>query len=67
MPQPKPGESKNDYLQRCIPQLIHEGRQQDQAIAICYSMYDRHTNHKNKKRENLSKRVNKTKLYMMYY
>ena len=32
-----PGESKDDYLGRCIPVLIGEGYKQDQAIAICIS------------------------------
>ena len=71
MPQPKPGESKNDYLKRCIPELIYEGRQQNQAIAICYAMYDKrndknYKNHKNHKKENMSK-SDKTKLYVAHY
>ena len=32
-----PGESKDDYLGRCIPVLIGEGYKQDQAIDICIS------------------------------
>ena len=32
-----PGESEDDYLGRCIPQLISEGYEQDQATAICYA------------------------------
>ena len=31
-----PGESQDDYLGRCIPKLIGEGYDQDQATAICY-------------------------------
>ena len=31
-----PGESQDDYLGRCIPKLIGEGYDQDQAAAICY-------------------------------
>ena len=31
-----PGESQDDYLGRCIPKLIGEGYDQDQASAICY-------------------------------
>jgi len=34
-----PGESKDNYLGRCIPQLIKEGYDQDQAAAICYGSY----------------------------
>ena len=33
------GESKDDYLGRCIPQLIKEGYDQDQAAAICYDSF----------------------------
>lgn len=43
MPQPKSGEDQADYLGRCIPALIREGRERDQAIAICYSNWDRKT------------------------
>lgn len=42
MPKPTTGESKNDFLKRCIPQLIDEGRSQEQAVAICNSLYDEH-------------------------
>jgi len=34
------GESKDDYLQRCIPVLRSEGYEQDQAVAICISEYE---------------------------
>tara|TARA_R110000772_G_scaffold32192_2_gene79020 strand:- start:1022 stop:2410 length:1389 start_codon:yes stop_codon:yes gene_type:complete len=32
-----PGESKDDYLGRCIPKLLGEGYEEDQAAAICYA------------------------------
>jgi hypothetical protein len=32
---PQAGESKNDFLGRCIPLEIRKGHKQDQAIAIC--------------------------------
>ena len=35
-----PGESESDYLGRCIPQLISEGYDQDQAAAICYAGFE---------------------------
>jgi len=35
-----PGESRDDYLGRCIPQLISEGYDEDQAAAICYDTFD---------------------------
>ena len=74
MPQPKPGETKKDYLKRCIPELIHEGREQKQSVAICHAIYDKHNNtnnqstrnHKNHKKENMSK-SDKTKLYVAHY
>jgi len=34
-----PGESRDSYLQRCIPTLIKEGYDQDQAAAICYDTF----------------------------
>lgn len=39
MPEPKNGESKKSYLERCVPKLIDEGKSTDQAVAICSSMY----------------------------
>lgn len=38
--EPESGESKNDFLQRCIPIEINNGHPQDQAVAMCSSMYD---------------------------
>ena len=34
-----PGESKDAYVGRCIPQLLKEGYDQDQAAAICYESF----------------------------
>lgn len=34
------GESKDDYIGRCIPQLISEGYDEEQAAAICYSSFE---------------------------
>jgi len=40
MPTPKKGESKQEYLKRCTTQLVEsEGRDPDQAYAICNSMW----------------------------
>lgn len=41
MPDPKKGESKKDYMKRCVPHLKGEGKDQDQAVAVCLSMWDR--------------------------
>lgn len=40
MPKPHKNEPAEDYTKRCIPQLILEGKPQDQAIAICHNMFD---------------------------
>ncbi len=36
---PKAGESEADYVSRCIPVLIEEGFDDEQAAAICYNSY----------------------------
>jgi hypothetical protein len=37
--EPNSGESESDYMGRCVPVLIDEGKDQDQAVAICISTY----------------------------
>ena len=46
MPTPKPGESKSDYVSRCIPMVMNEGTAKDnkQAAAICHSMFKQKLN-----------------------
>ena len=39
-PKPDKDESKDDFMKRCIPQLIDEGKEKDQAVAICNSLWD---------------------------
>lgn len=39
MPNPRKSESEALFLKRCIPELIHEGRNVKQSVAICYSIY----------------------------
>jgi hypothetical protein len=38
--EPRSGESQSDYMSRCVPTLIDEGKPQDQAVAICISTYE---------------------------
>jgi hypothetical protein len=38
---PKPGESKDKYLEYCIPLEIKAGYEVEQAAAICISYYDK--------------------------
>lgn len=41
MPKPKPGESRQDFVERCIPIVIDDGTadNSDQAVAICNSIF----------------------------
>lgn len=38
---PKKGETKEQYLEYCIPAEIKAGKEKDMAAAICISTYDR--------------------------
>lgn len=40
MPVPKQNESKESFIERCIPYVIKEGKSKEQAYAICNSLYD---------------------------
>ncbi|HSG31040.1 MAG TPA: hypothetical protein VLB82_05785 [Thermodesulfobacteriota bacterium] len=40
MPTPRRGENKDDFMKRCIPQVVGEGKPQEQAIAICSSLWE---------------------------
>lgn len=44
MPQPKPNQSKTDYMKICIPQVQRDGTAKNpkQAVAICESMWSAH-------------------------
>jgi len=37
----KPGETEQEYVSRCVPVLIEEGFESDQAAAICYGSFDK--------------------------
>lgn len=41
MPIPKPtsGQTENDFISSCISTLVGEGKEQDQAAAICYDAW----------------------------
>lgn len=40
MPTPKTEESRKEFLKRCIPIIVSEGKKQEQAIAQCSSIYN---------------------------
>jgi hypothetical protein len=37
---PQPGETQDDFIGRCVPVLIGEGKTQDQALGACYGMWE---------------------------
>ncbi len=39
MPKPKPNENRAQFLDRCIPVVVNEGTDREQAVAICISMW----------------------------
>lgn len=42
MPNPLPNETKEEYIPRCVSFMIkNENRKQNQAFAICYSLWKR--------------------------
>ena len=38
---PKKSETQKDFVKRCIPKERNAGKGQEQAVAICFSIYDR--------------------------
>ena len=40
-PKPKEDESKDDFMGRCVPMLIDEGKEKDQAVAVCSSLWEK--------------------------
>ena len=42
MPKPRPNETKDAYISRCIPMVMRDGTAKDnkQAYAICSSKYE---------------------------
>ena len=42
MPKPMPGQSQDDFIATCVPQVLDEGTAEnpEQAVAICYSMWE---------------------------
>ena len=46
LPTLQEGESRNEYLKRCIPVEIEAGKEQSQAAAICNTEYERQVSNK---------------------
>lgn len=43
MPDPNNYDNENDWMASCVPALVNEGRDHDQAVAACLDMWERHT------------------------
>jgi len=39
---PNSGEKKDDFIPRCISYVVNEGKETDQAVAICNGLWDEH-------------------------
>lgn len=43
MPKPRAKERKNDFIRRCVHDLVHaEGKTPDQALGQCYGVWNEH-------------------------
>ena len=40
MPDPMEYESEAEWMKVCVPKMIDEGREQDQAVAACLGMWE---------------------------
>ena len=42
MPKPRPNETKSEYMNRCVPYVMKEGKTQEQAVGKCYGMWEQY-------------------------
>lgn len=49
MPTPNINETEADYIARCVPIVMSEGKTQDQALGQCYGMYREEEGHRKAK------------------
>lgn len=42
MPTPNKDEKRNDFVARCVPMLMKEGKKQKQAVGACEGIYNSH-------------------------
>jgi hypothetical protein len=40
MPEPKANENQNDFIGRCVPFMMDEGKTQDEALGACYGIWE---------------------------
>lgn len=53
MPTPRRNERESDFMSRCIPEVMGEGKPQGQAIAQCQSMWDNRKKKKPKRKTDI--------------
>ena len=39
MPKPRKGEKQSKFMSRCVSDVVAEGKDQKQAVAICFSLW----------------------------
>ncbi len=49
MPDVNPNETESEYVSRCVPIVMAEGKTQDQALGQCYGMYREAEGHRKAK------------------
>ena len=44
MPSPSKGESRSEFVNRCVSVVLDDGTAEtsEQAVAVCHSLYDEH-------------------------
>jgi len=40
MPVPNKGETEKQFINRCIPIVVSEGKELKQAVAVCYKIWE---------------------------
>jgi hypothetical protein len=58
--EPKADESKDEFVSRCVSYEMGQGKEQDQALGMCYAIYDEKmgSDYKDKKDEKMSELEN---------
>lgn len=50
IPQPSSGQNESEYISECIATLINEGKDKEQAAAICYEQWRNNMESQEKKK-----------------
>lgn len=59
MPNPSNYNNKTEFMEACIPEVINEGKDKDQAVAQCSSMWENRKKGDEKIRETWRKQKRK--------